>query len=426
MADQQEPSTILVVDDTPENIDVLVGILKDEYQLKVAANGQRALKLAQAEPRPDLLLLDIMMPEMDGYEVCRRLKKDEATRDIPVIFVTALTEEEDEERGLSLGAVDYITKPYSPAIVKARISNHLKLYRYRKELERKNIELAQAFEELKEMEANLVQSEKMASLGTLTAGIAHELNNPINFIHSSIEGMKGIFEDMETVLQAYQGIDSKNFDAELKRIAELKENISFDELLKGLHELMDNIGLGADRAVDIVKALHTFSRLDEETKKAADLHENIEATLVILHHQLKEHIRIEKRFGKVPQVMCFPGKLNQVFINILKNAIDAIDGKSKPADDEKIVITTSTVRRQGKDYASVTFTDSGPGIPEKIKDRLFDPFFTTKEVGSGIGLGLSISQGIIQSHDGRIEIGNGETGGAEFTVLLPINGKREG
>jgi signal transduction histidine kinase len=258
----------------------------------------------------------------------------------------------------------------------------------------------------------------MASLGQLTAGIAHEINNPINFISIGIKGLEKNFKSFMRVIEKYESIDAntpKEKIAEaLTEIETMKQAIRYDEVKGFIHGLMDDIKLGADRTAEIIQGLRSFSRLNEAEYKAADIHEGLDATLVLLRTKTKDNIEIIKEYDPdLPIINCNPGQLNQVFMNILTNAIEAIEMKTTTGPNQ-IRITTENK----KDKIVIRIIDSGIGIPKGIVEKIFDPFFTTKEVGKGTGLGLSISFGIIKKHNGQIEVSSSESG-TEFAISLP-------
>lgn len=285
-----------------------------------------------------------------------------------------------------------------------------------KALDEQNKQLQKTLAKLKSTQSQLVQSEKMATLGQLTAGIAHEINNPINYISSGIEGLKITLEDLMDVLKAYEGITASNATEQLDQIRELKEELEFEEVLKGSEELIKNISTGASRTAEIVRELRTFSRLDEANLKFADLHQSINSTLVMLRHQHKNRITIVKDYGDIPPVECYPGKLNQVFMNLLVNAVQAIE------DEGTITITTKRLPldNDGKPQVGIYISDTGAGIPKPILEKIFEPFFTSKDVGEGTGLGLSISLSIVQLHKGNIQVSTEEGKGTTFGIILPI------
>ncbi len=284
------------------------------------------------------------------------------------------------------------------------------------ELESKNHELNVTLEKLKQAQAQLVQSEKMVSLGILTAGIAHEINNPINFINAGVTGLKRSVSKIVELLEEYQKLTPENYQEQNKHIEQLKSKYRFSLMLETTLKVVDNIGTGAYRTTEIVKELRTFSRLDEAELKTVNIHDGIDSVLVLLRNQYKDRIEIVKKYAEIPLIECYPGKLNQVFMNILSNAIQAIEKEGE------IVITTQLLEEQ----IQISFQDSGSGIPKNIQNKIFEPFFTTKSVGKGTGLGLSITISIIQQdHQGKIEVISEEGQGTTFNIKLPISQKRK-
>jgi two-component system, NtrC family, sensor kinase len=289
------------------------------------------------------------------------------------------------------------------------------------ELKLSNEELNKAMTELKEAESQLVESEKMASLGQLTAGIAHEINNPINFVTSNV---KPLNRDVYMLLDTVETLEKIAYNEmpvaeKQKMIQEYKTEIDFDYLKEEISMLLTGIGDGASRTAEIVKGLRIFSRLDEDDLKRADVNEGLDSTLIITNNLLNQRIRIAKNYGNLPMVECYPGKLNQVFLNIISNAIYAI--KQKFGEKEGGVLTITTTHDEG--HVFIKIADNGTGMDEKTKKRLFEPFFTTKEVGEGTGLGLSIAYNTINKHNGQIQV-NSEIGvGTEFVIILPLTQK---
>lgn len=270
--------------------------------------------------------------------------------------------------------------------------------------------MTEAFEQLKSAQTKLVESEKMASLGVLTAGVAHEINNPVNFISGGIQSLDDNYADLKKLVEMMlQYIRKPDPDLQ-KTILEKEKQLQLDQLLPEMQELIESVKHGAKRTSEIVKGLRNFSRLDEDDKKRASLEEGIESTLVILNNQLKNRIEVKKDFGNIPEIMCFPGQLNQVFMNILYNAADAIPDKGE------IQIKT----RIENDQVQLSFKDNGSGMPEEIRAHIFEPFFTTKPVGKGTGLGLSIAYGIIEKHKGSIAVSSEPGKGTTFTITLPL------
>ena len=281
-----------------------------------------------------------------------------------------------------------------------------------REVQRQKEELETILENLKATQTQLVESEKMASLGLLTAGVAHEINNPINFVSGNVEPLKRDIEDLLRILQAYESrITEKQLEAAFADVAEMKSEMDYDFLVEEIDSLLGGIQEGARRTSEIVKGLRNFSRLDEDERKPASVNEGIESTLLILGSAFRERIEVIKDFGDIPEISCYPGKLNQVYMNVITNAIQAIEDKGK------IYITTSV----DGGCVRISIRDTGKGMSEEVRQRIFDPFFTTKEVGHGTGLGLSISFGIIENHQGRISVKSKPGEGSEFEILLPVD-----
>lgn len=271
--------------------------------------------------------------------------------------------------------------------------------------------LSETYEKLKAAQSQLVQSEKMSSLGQLTAGIAHEINNPINFINSGADSVHLNYQDILEMLDMYAEITTENVGEKLDEIEDFKEEIDFEEVVEETTELIAGIKSGAERTAEIVKGLRTFSRLDESDIKKIKLEEGLDSTLVMLRNQHKDHVTIHKDYGDTPEVECYAGKLNQVFMNMLANAIQAIPEKGD------IYLSTRMV---DEERIQVRIRDTGTGMPAHVRERIFEPFFTTKDVGKGTGLGLSISFSIIEKHNGELQVESEEGVGTEFIITLPV------
>ncbi|MBD2355303.1 response regulator [Tolypothrix sp. FACHB-123] len=426
-------NSILIVDDNTNNIRVLFDILHNfGFQVSVVKSGEMALEKVPSI-QPDLILLDVMMPGIDGFETCRRLKANENTKEIPVIFMTALTELENKVKGLQLGAVDYITKPIQVEEVLARVNIHLSLINTRNKLlaeitERRQTEtkLQQTLNELKQTQTQLIQSEKMSSLGQMVAGIAHEINNPVNFIYGNINYVDEYSYNLLKMLNLYQEI----YPVTAPEVQALAEEIDLDFLVADLQKLLPSMKMGAERIRNIVLSLRNFSRMDEAEFKAVDIHEGIESTLMILQYRLKDKperpaIEVIRDYGKLPLVECYAGQLNQVLMNIIVNAIDALEAITNQHKYEEIKANFYQIRIRtfldDAQWVKIAIADNGLGIPEQVKNRIFDPFFTTKAVGQGTGLGLAISYQIVtQKHGGTLEFNSSSGQGTEFIIKIPV------
>lgn len=428
---------ILAVDDNPINLKVLCSAIANlGWEILVATDGESAIEQAEYA-HPDLILLDVLMPGIDGFETCQRLKENAGTQNIPVIFMTALSETVDKVKGLSLGAVDYITKPFQPEEVIARINTHLKLcfltqqlavqnMELEKRVQERTTELSKALRELHQSQLQLVQYEKISSLGQLVAGVAHEINNPLTSIDNSLGFIENFISDIVYHLKLYQ----QYYPNPVEEIVEDAEDIELDRIVKDIPRLLSSINVGVERILKISNSLCIFSRSDIIHKTSFDIHEGIESTLLLLKYRLqtsKNRLEIEviKKYGDLPRIECFPGPLNQVFMNIISNAIDAFDEAASKAFKEgkkiKGTISISTVLNDTNTHVIISIKDNGPGISTEIQERIFEQFFTTKPVGKGTGLGLSISQQIVeQKHQGKLNCFSVLGKGTEFVIEIPI------
>ena len=270
-------------------------------------------------------------------------------------------------------------------------------------------------EDLKRTQTQLVNAEKMASLGQLTAGIAHEINNPINFITSNVAPLRRNIGEIVGVIEAYRGVDPARANEELERLRKEAERLGLDESIAELDEIIASIAEGSTRTAEIVRGLRNFSRLDENDLKEADLNEGLRSTLTVLGPQYRDQVHFQLELGALPRVECYPGKVNQVFMNILTNAVQAT--LTRP----DLLHREVRVRTESDGHAvTIRIRDNGVGMTEEVKARIFEPFFTTKAVGEGTGLGMAIVYGIVQDHQGSIEVDTLPGAGTEFRITLPI------
>ncbi len=373
---------VLVVDDKLENIRFLSDFLsKQNYRVRKAINGQLALTAAQRIP-PDLILLDISMPGMGGYEVCERLKKDSKTCSIPIIFLSASNEIADKTRAFRAGGVDYITKPFYLEEVMARIQTQLTLQNLQKQLQSRNEQLQSMLAALQITQAELIQKEKLINAGRIVAGISHEINNPLSFIIGNLEPASDYSKKMIRLIKLYQNA-LPDADPEIESFL---EEIEFDFLTSDFPKVLNSIQTGADRIRSVVHALHVFSRLDESSIKAINVCESIESVLTILRCQfmIKDKL-IEVLGGNCEELPTFSGHaglFNQVLLNLLQNAIDALESKINSAIDSafKPTIWITTNFTAGHKI-QISIKDNGIGVSKKDEEHLFEPFFTTKPVG---------------------------------------------
>ncbi|AOX04265.1 hypothetical protein BJP34_12055 [Moorena producens PAL-8-15-08-1] len=275
--------------------------------------------------------------------------------------------------------------------------------------------MADYTQELQQTEIQLIQNEKMSSLGTMVAGIAHEMNNPINFIYGNLFFASDYIEDLLSLVELYQQY-YPNPDPEIKNRL---EEIDLEFLAQDLPKIIASMKGGAERIREIVLSMRNFSRLDEADLKPVNIHEGIDNTLVLLSNRLKPGIELIKHYGDLPLVDCYPAQLNQVFLSILENALDAIEHKSVESCPSPVFTIRIQTELVDQNWIVIRIADNGPGIAAAIKDRIFDPFFTTKDPGQGTGLGLAISYQIITQHRGKIEVASEPGQGAEFVISLP-------
>ncbi len=420
-------SRVLVVDGDREFLESMLESMAGEgFGLLLAATEKEAMDLLEAQT-VDCILLG-RGPELHGEATCRHIKSEETFKDVPLLLLTESHDPNSILSGLLCGADDCVPKSTNQEVLKARVRSYLRrrqlqeekrrsvdeqlerelksaeakaskeLARARAELisklEAKNRELERAYEEVQATQVQLVHTAKMASLGQLVAGLAHEINNPIAYVSGNLESVARWLSQLSP--QAEKAFEHDAFQKWLRVQTRIESAVQ-----------------GVERVAELVRKLRTFSRLDEGEFKSVDIPETIESVLCFLEHRLNEKIEVRRRYQpNLPRLACYPSALNQVIMNLLVNAVDSIESQSETG---VIIIGTDT----DDEWFRITVTDSGPGLTPGIEERLFEPFFTTKPVGKGTGLGLSISFGIIQSHQGRISAKNIVRGGCEFTLEIP-------
>jgi len=397
-----------------------------EFRVRTARNGREGLEKAR-EKRPDLVLTDVMMPEMSGTELCSALKADEDLSGVPVVLVTSKAEREMKIEGLELGADDYVTKPFHPRELLARVRSLVRLRRMQEELairnallESTNEELRSTMEELREAGAQLVKAERLAAVGELAAGVAHEVNNPVNFALNAIKTLRSYVGDVREMTGRIASLDLQDRSALDERIAEinaLREELGFDQVAEALAELGDIVAEGLERTSRLVGDLRDFAAPGERGRTEVDVGRGLGSTLQLMGHTLsRDGIEVRMQIEPdLPPVVGDARALNQVFLNLLKNAAEAFEG-------QRGVIDVRAFQREG--WIHVEIQDDGPGVAPEVASRLFEPFFSTKEAGRGSGLGLSITQRIVDEHGGRVGFVRPEQGGSCFRIELPVAGSR--
>jgi signal transduction histidine kinase len=378
----------LVADDEPDMLRFLKSQLVQHYEVLEAVDGQQAVEKA-SQFLPDIVLLDMMMPEKDGLQACRELREQTSTESIPIIMLTARADEETKLAALGAGASDFLPKPFSTTELHVRIKNLVESHEYQTRLSRQNQALESTIEQLKETESQLVQSEKLASLGRMSAGIIHEINNPLNFATTGLFTLrnKGKF-----------------------LVPEQQEE--YAEILKDVEE-------GIKRVKTIVSDLRMFTHPETESRDQVEVSEALSSALRFLSNDWKDRVEIEQHLDPHQTVWANKNKMIHLFTNLLQNSLDAL--KTKNFDNgEKPTIQIKGQTANGRSIVSIH--DNGPGIDSQHLDKIFDPFFTTKDVGEGMGLGLSICYRIVQDCDGRISVKTEKGKYCEFTLEFPAKG----
>jgi signal transduction histidine kinase len=391
----KETIKVLIVDDSKLIRMTIRDLLNthftpQEMQIEMAEDGDQALALFGTY-EPNIILLDIMMPKVDGIEVLMHLQERILKGEVQTIMITGMGDDQTLSKCFDLGASDFISKPIQDVALTSRLKGAIRQHHLIQSLNRLNQELTLA-------KNQMVQAEKMAAVGQLAAGIAHEINNPVGYISSNIHTLKKYYQNWKS------GKNQHIFDLDTD-----------------IQEIFEDLDFGVDRIKEIVDSLRSFSRIDNISEiNQFDVEQGIRDTLNVARHRYKYIADVQIEFGNVPLIYANGGKINQVFLNILINAADAI--KSAQGEDGRtgqISIETKYISQD--ETVEIKFVDNGTGMDEETLQRLYNPFFTTKPVGSGTGLGMSLSYDIVvHEHKGKImaksELGNG----TEFTVLLPV------
>lgn len=400
--EQLYSGSVLVVDDNPTNLKVLLNVLEDEQlRVRIAKSGEDALQKLQRS-LPDVILLDVQMPGIDGFETCRQIKANPATEPIPVIFMTALNAVESKVQGLKIGAVDYITKPFQQEEVLARIDVHLRL---------------------RKTQLQLLQTSRQAAIGQLAAGVAHEINNPISFIYGNLKHTQDYVTQLLEVIAAYE---------EQGQFASLEtddDELDLDFIRQDIPELMQSMLNGTQRIKELVGSLQNFSRLNEAEWKTAQVTDGIESGLVLLSDRLRPQtstvpeIQIIKDYALAPLIPCYPALLNEALMHLMINGIESLEAKliqvgNALSFQPQLTLTTHINIEQN--ILLITVQDNGIGIPLPVQEQMFDQFFTTKKQGQSMGLGLPICRQIIeQKHQGKLTYASQPGVGSRFTIQLP-------
>ncbi|MDJ0695611.1 ATP-binding protein [Mastigocoleus sp. MO_188.B34] len=428
---------IMIVDDEPAVHQATQLVLQDftfenkPVTLISAYSGKEAIELLNQHPQTAFVLLDVVMESNDaGLKVVKYIRERLENKLVRIILRTGQPGEAPEESII----IDYDINDYK---LKVELDHHrlittaitaLRAYRYVHSLEERTLELTKTLQELKRTQIQILQSEKMATLGNLVAGVAHEVNNPLGFIKGSIRNIEEYIEDLFSHIECYQKI----YPNPEEKISKNAKDIDLEYLNEDLPKLLFSMKIATERIEDISTSLRTFCRSDTSEKINCNIHKGIDSTILILKYRLKANnirptIEVVKEYGNLPHIECFLGQLNQVFMNIIANAIDVFDivsaNQTLPefkAKAYKIVIKTEVFT--DNTTVIIRIKDNGPGIPEEIKSHIFDNLFTTKSVGQGTGLGLAIARQIVEeNHGGRLSFNSTLGEGTEFLIELPIS-----
>jgi len=410
---------LIAEDDYVSRLLLKKSIMALNHEVLEAVDGKIAWELFQ-EQKPDMIITDWMMPEMDGIELCRHIRNSDKESYSYVMLLTAKDKISDLVEVFEAGADDYITKPFKPDELKSRINTGKRILELQQEMTEKNLKLDKTLKELKNTQSQILQSEKMASIGQLAAGVAHEINNPIGFVGSNLATLADYLKDFSALLGHYSNVKKnlknagleklpKDIPAMIETIEKFEEDIDIDYLREDVTELLADCAEGTERVRKIVGDLKNFAHPGNEKLKLMDINNGIESTLNVVSNEIKYKAEVIKEFGELPHVEGFPQQINQVFMNIFVNAAQAIEKKGT------ITIKTQV---QGKGV-KIEISDTGPGIAEENMSKIFDPFFTTKPVGKGTGLGMNIAYNIIKKHKGTIDIASKLGEGTTFTIILP-------
>lgn len=470
---------ILVVDDTPQNLHLLVDILsRYNYKVRPVPNGKLALSAAEISP-PDLIMLDIMMPGLDGYQVCQQLKKNPKTKDIPVIFISANSESVDKVKAFSLGGADYITKPFQMHEVLIRIQNQLAISSLQQQLKAKNTQLDRALGKLKSSQKTVIESQKSLALDKIATGFSQRIDPSIAEVNRTIAEIeqfgKASLKDLPSFLAGISPSQQKYLIAFLQhsqdnqinpllstedrqklktrlierlepfqlpdaeRVAEILIELGADEkletflplltsenyweildnacLLLNLHRSFENIAQSTSQIRNVISGLKEYTNGNNYTtpKRQANIKSTIEHTLSSIAPNLPSGIQIIKHYSDVPTIYCYPKALRKLWFHLIKNAVEAIGTHG--------ILTINIYQKQ--DNILVDIVDTGESVDPEILGKLCDPFFTTKTSPENMGLGLAIAKRIVEVHHGRISVNllsSNRTlpGNTKFTVLLPI------
>ena len=413
-----ENYNILLVDDELDSVKPLMCALERQgYKPRYVPSSDEALASIQQE-MPDLILVDVLLGQDNGFDLFRKIRALPNGQDITMLFLSGLGEVDNTVTGLNLGASDFILKPYDLREISARIALQLRLRSHEKLLQAQNEELQKAYEQLRTAQAQAIQAEKMATIGRLSAGIAHEMSTPLSFIISNLKMLVEYLRDLEQAIEGYHalavdcagGADAGKAATQARSVLELAERLDLPAVRKELKDLSKDCLEGSEMIAKIANDLREFSRDEFEDRVPSDLNALIEKALNLIRNETGDRIRVERDFGTLPTYACIPSRMTQLFLILLVNASQAIE-------KEGVVHVKTQATPQ---HIIVTIADNGCGIKESELTHIFEPFFTTKPAEKGTGLGLSIAQKIVAYHNGTIAAKSEVGKGSVFTMTFPV------
>lgn len=415
---------LIAEDDYISRVILKKNLAADGHNVIEAADGQAAWQMYQ-EKKPEMVITDWMMPGMDGIDLCRKIREEFKGKYAYIMMLTTKDEVDDLVAVFEAGADDYISKPVRPEELKSRIKTGQRVINLENthrsvqiKLFKKNKALDKALYDLKCTQSHMLQSEKMASIGQLSAGVAHEINNPIGFISGNLDSLKDYFKDLNKVLSQYQMLGQiiekesslpESIRQNAQNIRDIEREIDLEYLKEDIPDLLKDCLDGSRRISRIVTDLKSFAHPGNPGTAIMDINSGLQSTLNVINNDIKYKAEVETDFGKIDPVEGDPQKMNQVFMNLLLNAGQAIE--------EYGTITVKT--RQDNAHVMVMISDTGRGIDSELMTKIFDPFYTTKPIGQGTGLGLSSAHDIVNEHGGRIAVESKKGQGTCFTISLP-------
>lgn len=413
---------IVVAEDNADMRRLLVHLLGTEFAVRPARNGREALELVR-ERVPMLIVTDVMMPEMSGTELCEAIKGDPELAGVPVMLVTSKAEREMKIQGLERGADDYVTKPFHPRELVARARSLVRLRELQMELAEQNAALDRALQHLRDTEVQLIQAERLAAVGELAAGVAHEVNNPVNFALNSLRVLQdtvGQVREFASRLAAIDWRDAAKLPERAKELQRLEAEIGLEEVVATLDELISIVIEGLERTGRLVADLRDFGAPGDRSGQPLDVAQALESTLAMAGATFaRGGVRLEREIEpELPVLEGDPGAIKQLFLNLLKNAVEALEETGG-------TVRVTAARSQDGRAVEVSVSDDGPGIEPAEAERIFEPFFTTKPAGRGTGLGLSICRRIAEAHGGTLTVSSTPGAGATFTLRLPAEAPHE-